>query len=55
MIFREVKTGITGTSDIEIKEGLKEKEKIVTGPYQVLRSMEDNKKIRIETEEEEKK
>lgn len=54
VIFREVKTGITGTSDIEVKEGLKEKEKIVTGPYQVLRSLEDNKKIKIQEEEETK-
>jgi HlyD family secretion protein len=54
VIFREVQTGITGTSDIEVTEGLKEKEKIVTGPYQVLRSLEDNKKIKIQEEEESK-
>jgi HlyD family secretion protein len=53
VLFRTVKTGITGTTDIEILEGLTEKEKIVTGPYQVLRTLEDNK--RVQAEEAEKK
>jgi HlyD family secretion protein len=53
VIFRPVKTGITGTTDIEILEGLTEKEKIATGPYQALRSLEDNKRIKV-TEEEKK-
>ena len=52
--FKEVKTGITGTTDIEILEGLSEKDKIVTGPYQVLRTLEDNKRLKIEEEEEKK-
>jgi HlyD family secretion protein len=50
VLFKPVKTGITGTTDIEILEGLSEKDKIVTGPYQVLRTLEDNKKIKIEEE-----
>lgn len=54
VMFRPVKTGITGTTDIEVLEGLSEKEKIVTGPYQMLRSLEDNKRIKIEVEEEKK-
>jgi len=49
-MFRPVKTGITGTTDIEILEGLSEKEKIVTGPYQVLRTLQDKTKITIEEE-----
>jgi len=51
VLFKQVKSGITGTTDIEILEGLTEKEKIVTGPYQVLRNLEDNKKIKIEETE----
>jgi HlyD family secretion protein len=51
VVFRPVKTGITGTTDIEILEGLSEKEKIATGPYQVLRTLEDNKRVKIEEEE----
>src|SRR5262245_1617465 len=51
VLFRPVKTGITGTTDIEILEGLTEKEKIVTGPYQVLRTLEDNKRVKAEETE----
>lgn len=54
VMFKAVKTGITGTTDIEILEGLSEKEKIVTGPYQVLRNLEDNKKVKPEAEAEKK-
>ena len=54
VLFRPVKTGITGTTDIEILEGLSEKEMIATGPYQVLRTLEDNKRIKVEQEEEKK-
>ena len=48
VVFRPVKTGITGTTDIEVLEGLSEKEKIVTGPYQALRTIEDNQRIKLE-------
>jgi len=47
-LFRPVKTGITGTTDIEILEGLAEHDDIVTGPYQVLRTLKDNTRIKIE-------
>ena len=46
--FRPVKTGITGTTDIEILNGLGESDQIVTGPYQVLRTIKDNTRIKIE-------
>jgi HlyD family secretion protein len=47
-LFRETKTGITGTTDIEILNGLAENDEIVTGPYQVLRTLKDNTRIKIE-------
>src|SRR5262245_22344892 len=47
-LFRPVKTGITGTTDIEILDGLAENDEIVTGPYQVLRTLKDNTRIKIE-------
>lgn len=53
--FRAVKTGITGTTDVEILDGLTEKEMIVTGPYQVLRTLEDNTKVKLEEQAEENK
>jgi HlyD family secretion protein len=47
-IFRPVKPGITGTTDIELIEGLAENDEIITGPYQVLRTLKDNTRIKIE-------
>ena len=38
----------TETPDIEILEGLAENDQIVTGPYQVLRTLKDNTRIKIE-------
>src|SRR2546426_1591192 len=46
--FRPVQTGITGTTDIEVLEGLSENDHIVTGPYQVLRTLKDNTRVKIE-------
>jgi HlyD family secretion protein len=46
--FRPVKTGITGTTEIEILDGLSESDQIVTGPYQVLRTLQDNTRIKIQ-------
>lgn len=47
-LFRQVKTGITGTTDIEILDGVAENDDIVSGPYQVLRTLKDNTRIKIE-------
>jgi len=46
--FRPVKTGIVGTTDIELTEGLAENDEVVSGPYQVLRTLKDNTRVRIE-------
>jgi HlyD family secretion protein len=53
-LFHPVKTGITGTTDIEIVDGLSADEEIVTGPYQVLRTIQDNAKVKVQVEEEKK-
>ena len=39
--FRPIKTGITGESDIEVVENLKEGEEIITGSFQTLRTIKD--------------
>jgi HlyD family secretion protein len=52
-LFREVKAGITGTTDLEILNGLTESEEIVIGPYQVLRTLKDNTRIKLEQAENE--
>jgi HlyD family secretion protein len=50
--FRPVKTGVTGITDIEITEGLKEGDEIVTGSYKVLRELEPLARVRkTKTEE----
>jgi HlyD family secretion protein len=49
--FHPVKTGITGTTDIEVIEGLNTDEEIITGPYQVLRTIEDNAKVKVDNAE----
>ena len=46
--FRVVKTGIVGTTDIEIVEGLNEGEELVTGNFQALRTLQENARVRIE-------
>ena len=37
--FVPVTTGITGTSDIEVVNGLKEGDEVITGSYKVLRTL----------------
>lgn len=46
--FRVVKTGLVGESDLEILEGIKEGEEIVTGSYKTLRTLLDDARIKIE-------
>ena len=46
--FREVKTGITGSTDVEVLDGVKEGDEIVTGTYQVLRSLRNDAKVKID-------
>jgi HlyD family secretion protein len=46
--FREVKTGISGSSDIEVLSGLNEGEEIVTGPYQVIRTIKNGGTVKVD-------
>ena len=46
--FVEVKTGITGTTDIEVTSGLKPSDEIVTGSYRVLRTLKNKAKVKID-------
>lgn len=52
-MFRPVKTGIIGTTDIEILEGLSANEQLVIGPYRVLRTLEDETAVRIQEADDE--
>ncbi len=46
--FRPVKTGITGESEIEVLENLKEGEEVVSGSFQTLRTIKDGAAVKIE-------
>lgn len=46
--FRKLETGITGATDIEVTNGLKEGDEIVTGSYQVIRSMKNGATVKID-------
>ena len=46
--FHEVKTGITGATDIEVLSGLKDGDEIVTGSYQVIRTIRNEAKVKID-------
>ena len=46
--FRLVKTGIIGDTDIEITEGLKGGDEIVTGSYRTLRTLRNDAQLKIE-------
>ena len=46
--FVPVATGITGTSDIEVLDGLKEGEQILTGSYQVIRTIRNQVKVKVD-------
>jgi HlyD family secretion protein len=47
-VFKAVKTGIMGETDIEIVEGLGDGQWIVTGSYRTLRNLKDQARIRTE-------
>ena len=46
--FRPVKTGIMGETEVEIRDGLREGEEIVTGSYRTLRTLKEGAVLKIE-------
>ena len=46
--FVPVSTGITGTSDIEVLDGLKENDEVITGSYKVLRTLRPGSSVKID-------
>ena len=47
-VFKKLETGITGATDIEVTSGLKEGDEIVTGSYQMIRSMKNDSTVKID-------
>jgi HlyD family secretion protein len=46
--FQVVKTGLTGTTEIEVKDGLKAGDEIVTGSYKVLRTLRNGTSVKVD-------
>lgn len=46
--FVPVTTGITGTTDIEVLDGLKESDEVITGSYKVLRTLRPGSSVKID-------
>ncbi|HEY6273326.1 MAG TPA: efflux RND transporter periplasmic adaptor subunit [Terriglobales bacterium] len=46
--FRTVKTGLTGTTDIQVTDGLEEGDEIITGSYKVLKTLRNGAGVKID-------
>lgn len=46
--FVQVTTGITGTTDIEVLDGLKEGDEVITGSYKILRTLRPGSGVKID-------
>jgi HlyD family secretion protein len=46
--FVPIATGITGTSDMEVLDGLKEGDEVITGSYKVLRTLRPGSSVKID-------
>jgi len=47
-VFVPVTTGITGATDMEVLDGLKEGDEVITGSYKVLRTLRPGASVRID-------
>ena len=47
-VFVPVTTGITGTTDIEVLDGLQEGDEVITGSYKVLRTLRPGSSVKID-------
>lgn len=47
-IFRQVETGITGVTDIEVTKGLQQGDEIVVGSYKALRTLKPESNIKVD-------
>jgi HlyD family secretion protein len=47
-VFKAVKTGISGVTDIEVTDGLQAGDEIVVGSYKALRTLKPEAQIKID-------
>jgi len=52
--FVPIKTGLAGDLDIEVENGLRDGETVISGPFKTLRSIKDGDRIREMSEEKRK-
>ena len=50
-LFRTVTTGVTGATEIEVLGGLKDGDEIITGSYQVIRTIRNDAKIKVDNKQ----
>lgn len=46
--FHKVETGITGATDIEVLNGLKSGDQVITGSYKVIRTLRNHARIKVD-------
>jgi HlyD family secretion protein len=46
--FRKTVTGISGISDIEVTDGISEGDQILTGSYQVIRTIKNGAIVKVD-------
>ncbi len=51
-VFRKVETGITGATDIEVLTGLNANDEIITGTYQVIRTIRNDAQVKVDNKTE---
>jgi HlyD family secretion protein len=47
-VFRKTETGITGATDIEVLNGVKEDEELITGSYKVIRTLRNEARVKVD-------
>jgi len=47
-VFKKVETGITGATDIEVLNGLNDGDQIITGTYQVIRTILNEAQVKVD-------
>jgi HlyD family secretion protein len=47
-VFVPVTTGVTGTTDMEVLDGLKEGDEVITGSYKILRTLRPGASVKID-------
>ncbi|MBV9745687.1 MAG: efflux RND transporter periplasmic adaptor subunit [Acidobacteriia bacterium] len=52
--FHKVDTGITGTTDIEVLNGLQQGDEIITGTYQVIRTLRNQAGVQVDNRTQQK-